>query len=72
MPICQEVDNETMAGVKFCFAVVAEDELVQMQDNAIPMIPNKTKKATKLRMKVFKDKQRFNPQTSKGGPMDPR
>ena len=46
-----EVDNETMAGVNSHFAEVTKDDTLAMQDNAIP---NNTKKATKLGMKVFR------------------
>ena len=53
----REVDNETMAGVNFRFAEVTEDNILRMQDNAIP---NNTKKATKTEMKVFRGKQCFN------------
>ena len=46
-----------MAGVNSCFAKVTENDILQMQDITIP---NDTKKATKLGMKVFRDKQCFN------------
>ena len=48
-----------MAGVNSCFAKVTENDILQMQDITIP---NNTKKATKLGMKVFRDKQCFNTQ----------
>ena len=47
---------KTMAGVNSHFVVVTEEEIFQMQDNAIP---NSTKKATKLGMKVFRGKKVF-------------
>ena len=40
-----------MAGVNSHFAEVTKDDTLAMQDNAIP---NNTKKATKLGMKVFR------------------
>ena len=55
----REVDNETIAGVNSCFVEVTENNILQMQENTIP---NDTKKATKLGMKVFRDKQCFNTQ----------
>ena len=54
-----EVDNETMAGVNSRFAEVTENDILRMQDITIP---NNTKKATKLGMEVFRDKQCFNTQ----------
>ena len=51
------LDNETMAGVNYRFAVLTEKEIFQTQNNAIP---NNTKKARKLGMKVFRGKQCFN------------
>ena len=54
MSSSREVDNETMSGVNFRFAVVTEEEIFQMQKYSIP---KKTKKATKLGMKVFRGKQ---------------
>ena len=51
MSTSREVDNETMAGVNSRFADVTKDDTLAMQDNAIP---NNTKKATKLGMKVFR------------------
>ena len=54
-----KVDNETMAGVNFRFAEVTENDILRMQDITIP---NNTKKATKLGMEVFRDKQCFNTQ----------
>ena len=53
------VDNETMAGVNSRFAEEIENNILRMQDITIP---NDTKKATKLGMKVFSDKQCFNTQ----------
>ena len=47
------------AGVNSRFAEVIENNILQMQDVTIP---NDTKKATKLGMKVFRDKQCFNTQ----------
>ena len=40
-----------MAGVNSCFAEVTENDILRMQDITIP---NATRKATKLGMKVFK------------------
>ena len=48
-----------MAGVNSCFADVTENDILRTQDITIP---NDTKKATKLGMIVFKDKQCFNTQ----------
>ena len=48
-----------MAGVNSCFAEVTENYILRMQEIAIP---NDTKKATKLGMIVFRDKQCFNTQ----------
>ena len=48
-----------MARVNSCFAEVTENDILRMQDITIP---NDTKKATKLGMIVFRDKQRFNTQ----------
>ena len=48
-----EVDNETMAAVNSRFAEVTENDILRMQDITIP---NDTKKATNLGMKVFRDK----------------
>ena len=45
------------AGVNSRFAEVTENDILRMQDI---IIPNDTKKATKLRRIVFKDKQCFN------------
>ena len=45
------------AGVNSHFAEVTENDILRMQDITIP---NDTKKATKLGMKVFRDKQCFN------------
>ena len=44
MSTTREEHNETMAGVNSRYAEVAEDEILRMQNNAIP---NNTKKATK-------------------------
>ena len=51
------VDNETMAGVNSRFGRSAENDILRMQDITIP---NDTKKAAKLGMKVIRDKQCFN------------
>ena len=48
-----------MAGVNSYFAEVTENDILRMQDITIP---NDTKKATKLGMKVFREKQCFNTQ----------
>ena len=45
MSTTREVDNETVAGVNSCFAKVAEDDILWMQDNAIS---NNTKITMKL------------------------
>ena len=50
----REVDDETMAGVNSRFAEVIKNDILRMQDTTNP---NDTKKATKLGMKVFRDKQ---------------
>ena len=47
------------AGVNSCFAEVTENDILRMQDITIP---NDAKKATKLGMIVFRDKQCFNTQ----------
>ena len=47
------------AGVNSCFAEVTENDILRRQDITIP---NDTKKATKLGMIVFRDKQCFNTQ----------
>ena len=57
MTTSREVDNETMADVNSRFAEVTENDISQMQDMTTP---NDTNKATKLGMKVFRDKQYFN------------
>ena len=57
MSTSREVDNETMAGLNSRFAEVTEKDILRMQDITIP---NDTRKATKLGMKVFRDKQCFN------------
>ena len=59
MSTSREVDTETMAGVNSLFAKVTENDILRMQDITIP---KDTKKATKLGMKVFRDKQCFNTQ----------
>ena len=59
MSTSRGVDNETKAGINSHFAKVIEDEILQMQDNAIP---NNAKKAMKVGMKVFRGKQYFNTQ----------
>ena len=48
-----------MAGVNSRFAEVTENNILRMQDITIP---NDTGKATKLGMKVLRDKQCFNTQ----------
>ena len=48
-----------MAGVNSRFAEVTENDILRMQDITIP---NDTRKATKLGMKVLRDKQCFNTQ----------
>ena len=54
------MDNETMAGWRnSCFAEVTENDILRMKDVTIP---NDIKKATKLGMIVFRDKQCFNTQ----------
>ena len=45
------------AGVNSRFAEVTKNDILRMQDITIA---NDTKKATKLGIKVFRDKQRFN------------
>ena len=60
MSTSREVDNETMAGVNSRFVEVTENDILRMQDITIP---NDTRKATKLGMKVLvRDKQCFNSQ----------
>ena len=59
MPTSWDVDNETVAGVNSRFTEVTESDILRMQDITIP---NDTKKATKLGMKAFRDKQCFNTQ----------
>ena len=59
MSTSREVGNETMADVNSHFGEVTEDNILRMQDNAIP---NNTKKATETGMKVFRSKQCFNTQ----------
>ena len=54
------MDNETTAGVNSRFAEVTENDILRMQDITIPI--NDTRKATKLEMKVLRDKQCFNTQ----------
>ena len=46
-----------MAGVNSRFAEVTENDILRMQDITIP---KDTKKATKLRMNVFRDKKCFD------------
>ena len=48
-----------MAGVNSCFVEVTENDILRMRDI---IIPNDTKKATKLGMIVFRDTQCFNTQ----------
>ena len=60
MSTSREVDNKTMAGVNLRFAEVTENDILRMQDIRIPNNTKSTKKATKLGMKVFRDKQCFN------------
>ena len=48
-----------MADVNSRFAEVTENDILRMQDITIP---NDTRKATKLGMKVLRDKQCFNTQ----------
>ena len=48
-----------MAGLNSRFAEVTENDVLRMQDITIP---NDTRKATKLGMKVLRDKQCFNTQ----------
>ena len=58
----REVNNETIAGVNSRFAMfveVTEDDILRMQDNAIP---NAANKATKLGRNAFRGKQCFNTQ----------
>ena len=59
MSTSREVDilKQWPAGVSSRFAEVTENNILRMQDITIP---NNTKKATKLGMKVFSDKQSFN------------
>ena len=57
MSTSREVDNETMVGVNSRFVEVTENDILRMQDITIP---DDTKKATKLGIKVFRDKQCFN------------
>ena len=56
MSTFREVNNETVAGVNSRFAEVTENDILRMQDTAIP---NNTKKATKLGMNVFRGKRYF-------------
>ena len=53
------MDNETMVSINSCFAEVTENDILWMQDITIPI---DTRKATKLGMKVLRDKQCFNTQ----------
>ena len=59
MSTSREVDNETMAGVNSRCAEVTDNDILRIKDIAIS---NNTKKATKLEMNVFRDKQCFNTQ----------
>ena len=59
MSTSRDVDNETVASVNSRFTEVTENDILRMQDITIP---NDTKKATKLGMKAFRDKQCFNTQ----------
>ena len=59
MSTSREVDNKTMAGINSRFAEMTENDILLMQDITIP---KDTKNATKLGMKVFRDKQCFNRQ----------
>ena len=52
--------KQWLAGVNSRFAEVTENDILRMQDSTI--IPNNTKEATKLGMKVFRNKQCFNTQ----------
>ena len=49
------------AGINSCFAEVTENDILPMQDSTTA---NNIKKAKKLGMKVFRDKQCFNTQFS--------
>ena len=51
--------KQWLAGVNSRYAEVIENDILRMQHITIP---NNTKKATKLGMKVFRDKQCFNTQ----------
>ena len=51
-----EVNNETMVGVNCRFPEVTENDVLRMQDDAIP---NNTKKAMKFGMNVFSGTQCF-------------
>ena len=55
----RKLPNETMAGVNSRFAEVTENDILPMKDITIP---NDTRKATRLVMKVLRDKQCFNTQ----------
>ena len=57
MSTSREVDNETMADVNSHFVEVTENDILQTQDNEIP---NNTRKAMKLGMKVFRGSQCFD------------
>ena len=46
-----------MAGINSRFAEVTENDIMRMQDITVP---NDTRKATKLGMKILRDKQYFN------------
>ena len=60
MSISREVNNETIADVNSRFAEVTENDVLRMQDS---VIPNNTKKAMELGMKVFKGTQCFDIQS---------
>ena len=51
--------KQWLLGINSHFAKVTKNNILQMQDITIP---NDTKKAEKLEMKVFRDKQCFNTQ----------
>ena len=48
--------KQWLAGVQSCFAEVTKNDILRMKDITIP---NDTKKATKLGMIAFRDKQCF-------------
>ena len=53
------MDNETLAGIKSVLPKEPRNGILRMQNITIP---NGTKKATNLGMKVFREKQCFNTQ----------